>query len=136
MSKWVLFSILFSVSFMNSLDATESRQADNVCAQDVKKTEAKIKKNLETLWGEIDSTVGIEFFLVVLKGNDRMPASVASSNMSSSEFYLELLNGMKKTSLELSSHGLKLNAKSVKKIESLISELNQKEHCLELVAKN
>ncbi|MEZ4815400.1 MAG: hypothetical protein R3A80_09390 [Bdellovibrionota bacterium] len=136
MSKWTLFSLLFLLSVLNPLSASETNQVSDVCVQGVKKTEAKIKKNLETLWADIDSTVGVEFFLVVLKGNDRMPASLGSVNMSSSQFYLELLNGMKKTSLELSSHGLKLNTKSIKKIETLISELNQKENCLEIVAKN
>ena len=124
------------MSALNPMSASETNQVSDICVQGVKKTEAKIKKNLETLWADIDSTVGVEFFLVVLQGNDRMPASLGSVNMSSSQFYLELLNGMKKTSLELSSHGLKLNTKSIKKIETLISELNQKENCLEIVAKN
>ncbi len=131
MNKGIFITTLFStILSAGALDTKESLGA-HVCEKNIKQSEAKIKKSLDLLWQDIDAAVGVEFFLVVLRGNDRMPAS---ENSSSAEFYTQLLKGMKKTSGELAGHGLKLNPKSVKEIESLITKLQKTEQCSQFVS--
>lgn len=131
MNKRIFITTLFSAFLsVGALEAKENFQTPSVCEKDIQKSEAKIKKGLDLLWQDIDASVGVEFFLVVLRGNDRMPAS---DNSSSAEFYSELLKGMKKTSGELVSHGLKLNPKDIKNVEGLISKLQKSEQCSQLV---
>jgi len=132
MNKWIFIATLFSVMLSaGALEAKEMFQPASVCEKNIKQSEAKIKKGLGLLWQDIDASVGVEFFLVVLRGNDRMPAS---ENASSAEFYAQLLKGMKKTSGELASHGLKLNPKDVKNVEGLIAKLQKSEQCSQLVS--
>lgn len=132
MSKGIFFTTLFFV-FGMSTQVHASTAKKNACEKDIQVTEAKLKKSFDKIWEDIDSAVGVEFFLVVLKGNNRMPASDEDS---STAYYSKLLKGMKKTSNELKENGLKLDAKKVKNTEELISALEKVEKCTQLVSKN
>jgi thymidylate synthase len=128
MNKRIFLSTLFLIG-TGILSAAESGKK-NVCEKNIQLTEKKIKKNFDQLWESVDTSVGVEFFMVVLKGNDRMPAS----ELSSADYYGQLLKGMKKTSKELSDHGLSFDNKKVKQLEELIAQLNQRETCRNVVA--
>lgn len=110
MIKWFFLSLFLSTA----LGASEQK---GVCR--------KIKRGFDSLWQEVDKSVGVEFFLVVLKGNDRMP----SSELDQVEYYKELLRGMKRTSVELSDRGLKFNSKKMESLEKLIRDLDHKVDC-------
>ena len=124
-------NFFFSFLFTATLGAASGHAGgvgkveNNSCKERVALTEKRIKKNFESLWRAADASVGVEFFMLVLKESDRMPAS----EMDSALYYTKLLAGMKKTSVDLSSHGLKFDAKAVDKLGKLIAELTRQQNC-------
>ncbi len=149
MRKWI--SILSVLSFLilpQFLEAKAKRKAKvrttvqkaivikksvkqaAVCTQR-SNIEPKIKKQFNLLWENVDSSVGVEFFMLVLKSNDRMPAS----ELSTADYYNKLLKGMKRTSLELADHGVKFDSKKIKGLEDLIQKLGQQEDCRQVVTR-
>jgi hypothetical protein len=120
------------LAFVFSLCVGQLKAAQNVnyCEKAKSKTQAKIKKNFDQLWEKVDSTVGVEFFMVVLQSNNRLPAS----ELSDAEYFRTLLKGMKRTSRELADHGVKFEEKKLKALEGLIDDL-AKTDCPQLVSR-
>ena len=123
------FLFLFFVTTM-AFAQNENATCNKSSAQKASKIEAKIKKGFGTLWQEVDNKVGVEFFLLVLKGNDRMP----SSELDQASYYKELLTAMKRTSKELAMQGMKFDPKNLQKVEGLIDDLDREEKCQSVVS--
>jgi hypothetical protein len=116
-----------SIFMVSSLYARQQ----SLCEKQVEVQKTKIKQSFDQLWFNVDNKVGVEFFMVVLKGNNRMP----SSEMSQAQYYQQLLNGMKRTSRELADHGQLLDPKKVKVLEAMIKDLSKMSSCSSIVAR-
>ncbi len=122
--------IFLAFVFSFCLGQLQAAQRVDFCEKAKSKTQAKIKKNFDQLWEKVDSTVGVEFFMVVLQSNNRLPAS----ELSDAEYFRTLLKGMKRTSRELADQGVKFEEQKIKTLEGLIDDLAKSE-CPQLVSR-
>lgn len=122
MVKTLTFILFFGFLSVSHASGLTSKQ----CGSNWEKIDNQIRSKFNGIWEKIESSVGVEFFMLTLKSSERMP----SSEVDQATYYKGLLKGIKVTSRELSLNGVSLDSKEIEKLSILITQLEDEQRCL------